>query len=103
MQVIRVSVIAEGIKGRDRKVKRHFEKLTDIQVEDASVFQAIVKDQVKTYLDANFNYTLLDAYKKKFKKLDKIMLEINHVTISGNENYSSESYMPLAAKYAVVA
>ena len=102
MEVIRVYARVKGIKGRDRKVKSHWDRLTDIKVENRDTFNAIEKYKVKEYLDANLDYSLLDKHKKNFKKIEQITLEINHVSLSAERGYTTESFEPLAAKYAVL-
>lgn len=95
--VIRVSVFCDGIKNRDRKAKRYINLLEDIEVSDENVFHGIT--DVKTFLEENFNFELLEKYKNSFKKLNRTILEINLVEIVRENTYSIAKFEPMLAKY----
>ena len=102
MNVIRVYAIVEGVKGRDRKVKRHIDRLKDIDVVGRNDFSSIARDKVKEYLNANLDANVLTAYLSKFKKTNKIKLSINLVEKEMERGYVVESYSPLDEKSCVI-
>jgi hypothetical protein len=102
MNVIRVYAIVEGVKGKDRKVKRHIDTLKDIDVVGRNDFSSIATDKVKEYLNANLDANALTAYLSKFKKINKIKLSINLIEREMERGYVVETFMQFDEKSCVI-
>jgi hypothetical protein len=103
MNVIRIAAQTNGIKGRDRKVKFHYDRLYDVEVKDKRDYNLItssgVLEYIKPYIEKN---SIFDNYKKLFKNIQKLTLTIQYVEIDYSNGFRIEKCDLLDKKIATL-
>ena len=95
-KIVRVTTYCNGIKGRDRKVKNHYDKILDIPMEQILKIQGKEFDQSDLVAGIKLAKPYLNEIQEKlsaFKEYNKLTISLHEVSVKTEGVFKIESSM----------